>query len=160
MNLKDYIGERGEILFQSLITKWCDGAPWFTEVVFLGAKSEALDYSVKLIEPTDISAIFHVQVKATTTGYIGRGSKKKLNVKVVKKDVEKMKKSPIPVFVVGIDITNESGFILGITDKSKSISGVPVSNKLNCKAIKKLWNEVNDYWSARNVTPTSSKFSS
>jgi hypothetical protein len=160
VNVNDYIGERGEILFASLITKWCGGEPWFTEVLFLGAKAEARDFSVSLVSPDSGIATFFVQVKATTTGYSGSGSKAKLKVKVDKDDVEKLKTVPGPAFVIGIDIQNETGFILGITDKSKSISGIPVSNKLNCRAIKKLWDEVNDYWKAKNMTRTSSKFSS
>jgi hypothetical protein len=160
VNVNDYIGERGEILFASLVTKWCDGKPWFTEVVFLGAKAEARDFSVCLIEPSSGIANFYVQVKATTTGYTGKGKKKKLNVQVDKEDVEKLKTVPGPAFVVGIDIEKEAGFILGITAKSTSISGVPVSNKLDCEAIKKLWDEVNDYWKAKNMTPITTKFSS
>lgn len=101
-----------------------------------------------------------MQVKATTTGYRGKGRKKKLKVKVDKEDVEKLKTIPGPAFVVGIDIEKEMGYILGITDKSKSISGIPVANKLDCQALKKLWDEVNNYWAAKNMTPTSSKFSS
>jgi hypothetical protein len=160
VNINDYVGERGEILFASLITKWCYGKPWFAEVTFLGAKAEARDFSVSLIEPTSGIATLYVQVKATTRGYSGTGSKKKLKVKVEKKDVEKLKTVPGPAFVVGIDIKNEAGFILGITHKSKSISGVPVSNKLNCRAIKKLWHEVNAYWQVRDMTSTASQFSS
>jgi hypothetical protein len=160
MNLLDYIGERGEALFPALITKWCDGEPWFTQVVFLGGKAETKDFMVNLIAPTCGDATFYVQVKATTTGYSGKGASRKLKVKVDKATVEKLKETPGPAFVVGIDIDKESGFIAGITSATKgAISGIPIRHPLNCRAIRKLWNEVNDYWNKKKMLPASSKFS-
>ena len=79
-----------------LSQKWCDGKPWFTEVSFLGAKTEARDFSVSLIDPTGSIATFYVQVKATTKGYSGSGSKKKLKVKVDSEDVRKAKNGSGP----------------------------------------------------------------
>src|ERR1700734_3471563 len=34
MDANDYIGERGEVIFTWLITKWCDERPWFRQQFF------------------------------------------------------------------------------------------------------------------------------
>ena len=159
MKLQDYIGKRGERIFSVLITRWCGGGPWFDDV-HLGEKYEAKDFLVNLIEPDTGDACFYVQVKATTTGYTGAGANRKLNVQVTKEDVEKLKKVPAPAYVVGIDIDKECGFIIGITQASTGgLSGISTRHRLNCRTIKALWNEVNEYWRARKMLTRSSRFS-
>lgn len=159
MDINDYIGKRGEIIFRMLITRWCNGEPWFDDV-FLGEKAETKDFMVTLIEPTSGDAPCYVQVKATTAGYSGKGNKKKLRVKVSLADVNKLKTSPGPAYVVGIDIKKECGFLVPITQTTtKAISGISTRDRINCRLIKKLWHEVNDYWNARKMLPPTSQFS-
>jgi hypothetical protein len=159
MDIKDYIGERGEIIFAYLITKWCDGEPWF-QAQFSGAKAETKDYAVSLIDPTSKDATFFVQVKATTKGYSGKGANRKLRLKVNKKDVEKLKKAPGPAFVVGIDIHLECGFIMAVTEQTVGgFWGIPVTHPLDCTTIPDLWREVDAYWAKRNMLAKKSMFS-
>jgi hypothetical protein len=158
MNIKDYIGKRGEVIFPMLITKWCDGKPWF-DVVFLGEKAEAKDFLANLVVPESGDAHFFVQVKATRSGYTGTGADEKLNVKVTKADAAKLKKVPAPTYVVGIDIVKECGFIIAITDETTgSISGITTRSRINCQVIKALWREVDAYWKARKMLATTSRF--
>src|SRR4051794_21254682 len=110
MNVKDYVGKRGEILFCALITRWCDGEQWF-DPLFLGDKAETRDFIVHLIGPSTVAAAFHVQVKSPQQGYTGTGAKRRLNVKVSKEDVDRLKRSSAPAYVVGIDIVKECGFL-------------------------------------------------
>jgi hypothetical protein len=158
MNLRDYIGQRGENIFRVLITQWCDGRPWFSEV-FLGDKHEAKDFAVNLIG-SSVDACFYVQVKATLQGYTGAGRNRKLRVSVSKRDVEKLKKAPGPAFVVGIDVASDRrGYITAITAAhTKGIVGVPTKHRLNCRTIKALWKEVGDYWKSRPMTRHRSRF--
>lgn len=160
MDRRDYIGERGEILFTALITRWCDGEPWFTGVQFLGAKAEAKDFMVSLIAPTAGDAVFYVQVKATTTGYTRTGATRKLRIKVGKRAVEKLKAVPGRAYVVGVDVAAEVAFLLPITAATIGpINGIPTTHKLTCGTLKRLWREVDDYWSARRMLPSTSSFS-
>jgi hypothetical protein len=69
MNLRDYIGKRGENLFRVIIGELCDGGPWFDET-YLGEKHTTTDFLVELvelIEPSSDGASFFVQVKSTTS---------------------------------------------------------------------------------------------
>lgn len=159
MNLRDQIGKRGENIFRVLITRWCDGKPWFEEV-FLGEKHETKDFVVYLLDAPTGSPCFYVQVKATRGRYTGSGRHRKLAVKVSAKDVARLKAVPGPAFVVGIDISTESrGYIAAITPASKPMSGLPLRHPINCRTIEALWKEVHDYWKMNVAAPTRSRFS-
>ena len=158
MNLNDPIGKRGENIFTVLITKWCDGHPWFSDT-FLGEKHETTDFMIELIEPTAGHAQFYVQVKSTNANYKGKGANRKLDITVTRKDVEKLKRIHAPTFVVGIDIDRVCGYIVAITQASAGgINGIPTSNSLNCRTLKALWKEVDNYWKAKNILTQKSKF--
>ena len=159
MNIKDYIGERGEVIFIMLITKWCDKRPWF-QGLFLGAKAEAKDYLITLVEPTSGDATGYVQVKATNQGYFGKGKNRKLKVGLTKKSLKKLQATHSPTYVVGIDIEGERGYILPITSSmNKGFSRLPTVFPLNCKTIKALWKEIDDYWKNKPAAPAASTFS-
>src|SRR5947209_3953474 len=142
MTLKDYIGKRGEKIFSVLITKFCGGKPLFDET-FLGEKHEAKDFLVNLVDSTSGDAYFFVQIKATSAGYFGKGSDRKLRVRVTKQDVAKLKKVSAPTYVVGIDVEKECGFMMSITAAtSGGISGISTRHRLNCTTLRALWREV------------------
>lgn len=107
----DLVGEQGEDVFRTAITKWCGGEPWF-RVVHQGEKAEALDFQVTLRESTVFHAIFFVQVKATAKAkrYEGTGNSRQLLVRLKAKDAKKLGKMAIPVFVVGIDVISGAAY--------------------------------------------------
>ncbi len=159
VNLSDLIGKRGENIFTVSITKWCDGHPWFIEQ-FLGEKHQTTDFLVDLIGPTAGHAQFYVQVKSTRGHYKGKGSNKKLDVTVPRKDVDRLKQHHAPVYVVGIDIDRECGYIVAVAQSTASrINGIPARHALNCRTPKALWKEVDDYWNAKSILARESRFS-
>jgi hypothetical protein len=159
VNINDSIGKRGESIFTVLITRWCDGHPWFIDT-FLGEKHETTDFMVELIEPTAGHAHFYVQVKATRSNYKGVGVSRKLDVNVNNEDVKKLKQIHAPAYVVGVDIDRVCGYIVAITQASTGgIHGIPVRNSLNCRTLKALWREVDDYWKAKTILAQKSRFS-
>jgi hypothetical protein len=159
MNLKDYMGRRGENIFTVLITKWCNGKPLFTDN-FLGEKHETTDFLVELINPTCGHGHFYVQVKATTANYSGTGTGRKLDVQVTKDDVEKLKQIHAPCYIVGVDIENVRGYIASITQQNTvGLSGISIRNSLTCPNLKRLWKEVDTYWTAKTMLAATSIFS-
>jgi hypothetical protein len=160
MNMKDRIGKRGETVFAFLIGKKCDGRFWF-DCAFLGDKTETKDFIVYLIDPDCGEATLFVQVKATTMGYMGRGVKRKLNVKVTKADVAKLKRVTGPTYVAGIDVDLEVGFLLAVTKstRTRTISGIPCHHPIDCSLIPQLWREAETYWAGRNMQASQSLFS-
>ncbi len=143
MDSKDRIGKRGENIFTVLITKGCSGKPWFDETR-LGDKAEAKDFLVNLIDTAGGDAIFYVQIKSTSKGTYKQGTK--LHGKVKQADITKLKRQKAPVYVVGIDIHAEKGYIVSIRGGPAKIDGIPTRHPLDCTAIETLWHEVNDYW--------------
>jgi hypothetical protein len=146
MNQRDYIGKRGETIFAYLIGERCNGRFWF-DYDFLGGKAETKNFTVSCIEPSCGEATFFVQVKATSKGYLGKGSKRKLRVNVSERDVRKLKRVTGPAFIVGIDIEAKVGYLVSVTSRSpKKYSGLPCKHIIGCKLIEKLWKNVEQYW--------------
>lgn len=159
MNRKDYVGSRGEDIFRYVITRWCNGKPLFVQV-FMGDKHEGTDFMVELVEPTCGHAHFFVQVKSTQSRYTGQDEDRKLDVQVSARDVETLKMIHAPTYVVGIDINDARGYITGITQRSAGgISGIHTRNLLNCRTLRTLWKEVDDYWKAMSILMRESRFS-
>jgi hypothetical protein len=159
MNKRDYIGERGEALFQVMITNWCgEDEPWF-QAVHLGEKYPAKDFLVDLVNPASGQAHFYVQVKATRGKYTGKGRKRKLKVGVSKTGMKALKKVPAPVFVVGIDIETGNGYVVQVTQGTgNTLPSIPLTHPLDCARIKEMWDWVDDYWLNKTMLPKQSAF--
>jgi hypothetical protein len=109
MGVTDRVGSRGESIFEVLITRRCGRADSWFEWTFLGAKNEATDYLLTLVDAPDGPATCYVQVKATPLGYFGTGRRRKLRVKLATKDLQKLQATHSPTYVVGIDTEKECG---------------------------------------------------
>lgn len=147
----DLVGERGEDLFRTAITKWCGGEPWF-RVLHQGEKAEALDFQVALRGSTVFHAIFFVQVKATARAnrYQGTGNGRHLLVRLKAKDAKKLGKMAIPVFVVGVDVISGAAYYRHIPAGTKTgFRGISVRRRLGCTAIRKIWEKVENFWNSR-----------
>jgi hypothetical protein len=152
MDDRDFIGERGEAIFRFLIGKKCNGRYWFS-LKFLGDKAETKDFAVYLKDPACGEATFFVQVKATTLGYTGKGAKRKLRVNVAKEDLLKLKKVNGPAFIAAIDVDGEVGFMHAITKHTmnRNLAGISCQFPINCRLIAQLWQNVEEYWTQRNM---------
>ena len=147
----DRIGKRGEVLFRVKITKWCDGKQWFDER-FLDAKAEALDFEVTLLDSAVFQANFFVQVRATATRtrYAGTGRNRKLLVRLKRADAAKIGTMKVPAYVVGVDVHSEKAYIRHVpAGTTKRFRGIPTRRPLNCRTIKKLWAEGEQFWKTR-----------
>jgi hypothetical protein len=147
----DIIGERGEALFRVAITKWCGGKQWL-RAVFLGEKEEGLDFEVALIGSTVFRAICYVQVKATASPgrYSGTGNSRRLTVRLTSADAKKLGRMKLPAYVVGIDVISGAAYIRHVPAGAKrGFRGISCRRRLNCAAIRRLWNEVEDFWNSR-----------
>ena len=156
----DLVGKRGEALFRAIITKWCGGEQWFDET-FLGEKAEALDFVVRLIGSAVFHALFFIQVKATAkpNRYSGSGKNRRLLVTLEAADAVKLGNMKVPAYVVGIDIHSGKAYIRNVpAGATKGLTGISTGRPLNCKAIKRLWYEVEHFWSSRPAGMTSSAF--
>src|SRR5207249_6064012 len=131
--------------------KWCGSKQWF-QAVFLGAKAEGLDFEVVLIGSAVFRAVCYVQVKATAkpNRYSGQGNARRLMVTLTKNDARKLGTMRLPAYVVGIDVISGTAYIRHVpAGATRGFAGISVRHSLNCRAIRKLWNEVEDFWNSR-----------
>ncbi len=145
---RDIIGQRGEALFGAIITRWCGGEQWFDQR-FLGEKAEALDFEVTLLGSAVFHSLFFVQVKATAKAnrYSGTGSERMLLVRLTAADARKLGAMKVPVYFVGIDAISGRAYIRHVpAGTKKGFKGVYTRRPLNCQAIRKIWNEVEEFW--------------
>jgi hypothetical protein len=154
----DDVGDRGQWLFCLLMTQICPGRnePYFRPT-HLGDKYPTFDYLVELVGSE--ACFFLVQVKSTRQGYRqGRGTKR-LRVNVDRGDVQRMVVSPIPSYVVGIDVPQEVGYVLSMNvPRRAGLGGLPARHRLDCDNLRRLWQEVQNFWASQNVVLTGSHF--
>ena len=156
---RDFIGSRGENICSVLLTKLCYGRrlPFF-KTIFLGEKFETLDLMVELIGAGEVTPFFFVQVKSTRGGYTRQ--EKRLKVKVSQEDMKRLRLYPTPTYVVGIDEVKEVGYIISANEGCPIyISSLSTRFELDCDNLARLWNEVQSFWSNRDMSFPGSLFS-
>jgi hypothetical protein len=154
----DDIGDRGQWLFCLLMTQICRGRnePFFRPR-FLGDKYPTFDYLVELVGSEEY--FFFVQVRSTRQGYRKGSGTSRLRVNVGREDVQKMFASPIPAYVVGIDEPQELGFVLSMNEpRQAGLGGLPTTHPLDCRNLRRLWQEVQAFWTSRNMVLVGSNF--
>ena len=152
-------GKLGEAIFVRDIMNFCGNPVPFFDPIFLGEKAECVDYIIKLIGVDGASPFFFVQVKTTRLGYATSKSGPRLRVKVAPKSVSRMKEFPAPRYVVGVDEEGARSYLVAILDGAKGgISTLSTSHPLNADNLRKLWLEVQEYWSQRDMRMSESVF--
>ena len=157
MAARDDIGKRGEFIFSACIMNFCGRNLPFFRPYFLGEKAQALDFLVELVDAGDHHRFFFVQVKTTQNGYTKNG---RLRVRVAGKDVHRLAGVPAPTYLVGIDEQREVAYILAIlADMKGSISSLPTDFPLDSKNLKRLSQEVEQFWAGHDLARRHSIFS-
>lgn len=152
------IGDRGECLFRLLLTQLCPGwnEPYFRPA-HLGDKYPTFDFLVELVGCE--AYFFLVQVKSTGRGYRRGSGSRRLRVNVNRADVQRMVVSPIPAYVMGIDVAQEVGYLLSMNvPRQAGLGGLPARHLLDCDNLPRLWQEVRNFWASRNVVLAGSHF--
>jgi hypothetical protein len=155
----DDIGGRGESLCYVRLSDFCGRKQPYFRPHFLGEKFPALDFLVELVNAGKRTLYFFVQVKATRQGYTRRPPVR-LKVDLSAADAERLVLYPAPTYLVGIDEVGETGFVVAANEKLKGgLSGLPTLYPLDGEHLQRLWEEVREYWRARDMTLRRSAFS-
>jgi len=140
------------------MTQICPGRkePYF-RLQFLGDKYPTFDYLVQLVGSE--AYFFFVQVKSTRQGYRQGSGIMRLRVNVDREDVQRMVASPIPAYVVGIDVPREVGYLLSMNEPRRAgLGGLPARHVLDCGNLQRLWQEIRTYWASQNMVLVKSLF--
>jgi hypothetical protein len=159
MRSKDDIGDRGESIFRVRITQPCGKPPEpLFRAFFLGEKKATLDFMVELIGLQNRSAYCFIQVKTTIKKV--KPNAKTLKVGIKQADIARMVGYPGPTYIVGVDETAESAYIMSAnTPVQKDLPSLPIMYPLDAANLAKLWNEVDNYWKSRKMELKNSVFS-
>ncbi|MDD1428532.1 DUF4365 domain-containing protein [Dolichospermum sp. ST_sed9] len=143
--MRDALGQRGERIFEVLITKFhSDDGPIF-KPQFLGDKWQYVDFIVELVGAVSCVPYFFVQVKTTRLGYTKKENRLKVQVK--KESVIGIASYPAPTYIVGIDEIKEVGYLVSANGENlTSLSNLSTKFPINEKNRQLLWDEVNDFW--------------
>jgi hypothetical protein len=154
----DDTGDRGQWLFCLLLTQVCPGRsePYFRPR-FLGDKFPTFDYFVELVGSE--AYFFFAQVRATRRGYRSGHRTRRLRVNVSREDARRMAASPVPAYIVGMDEPREVGYLLSMNEPRRAgLGGLPTRHRLSCGNLRRLWHEVRDFWTGRDMGLARSHF--
>jgi hypothetical protein len=157
----DYIGGRGESIAFSCLTRiWGKDRelPYFWPH-YLGEKAQTLDYLVYLLDAGESTPFFFVQVKTTQKELTRTQTPPRLRVEVSAGDVRRMVVHPAPTYVIGVAEETERAFFISIHgEMGEAIPSITTAHELNGATLKRLWDEVLEFWRCRDMSRTSSYF--
>lgn len=161
MGSADFIGGRGEAIAFSHLTQVCRtdvDLPYFWPH-FLGEKCELFDFLVELLGADEKTPFFFLQVRATRKKYTRTQNPPRLRVEVSKKEVRRMVLYPAPTYLVGVHEAEERAFIISVHgDMAEAIPSITTAHELTDATLRRLWDEVRDFWRDRDMTRLRSSF--
>lgn len=126
---------------------------------FLGEKCETFDFLVELIDAGDKTPFFFVQVKTTRKEFTRTQTPPRLIVGVSEKDVRRMVAYPAPTYVVGVHEDEERAFIVSVHGTmSQAIPSITTAYELSDGTLKRLWDEVREFWRGHEMAQPMSSF--
>jgi hypothetical protein len=156
--MSNRIGKRGENIFATIISRNVASRGFLFDPTFLGDKFPTVDFHVDLLQ-YPYKAFFYASVKTTTLGYYP--GDEKIKITIGKDEVAELNKFLIPVYIIGIDETQEKGYLISANnlDTSLNINGIPTKFPVGSTVLQLLWKEVADYWdNSRIITKFVSSF--
>jgi Domain of unknown function (DUF4365) len=161
MGITDFIGGRGEaIAFARLARVWRTDAdlPYFWPH-YLGEKCETFDFLVELVDAGEKTPFFFVQVKTTRKALTRSQTPPRLRVEVSERDVRRMVAFPAPTYVVGVHEDEERAFIISVHGAMiEAIPSITTAHELTGETLRRLWEEVRDFWQCREMSRSTSSF--
>ncbi len=145
-NAHNWIGSRGEAIFKARMLKPVHGEALF-RLSFLGEQWEAVDYLCELVGAwKGERPFFFVQVKTTRKGYT---KDRRLKVRIDRGDAGALSAYKAPVYLAGIDETDERVFIVAAEGRRVGAltslhTGAEMHN--TGAGLRALWDDVRRYW--------------
>ncbi len=155
--MSNELGQRGEFLFSTIITRFYGRDTPIFRPYFLGDKWPLVDFVVELLNAGDVTPYFFAQVKTTRSGYTKID--KRLRVHIRWDDMRKLALYPAPTYIVGIDDVWEEGYIISANGEWLSrMSSFPTTFPLNEPNQIILWEEVKEFWTTGRLRRFASHF--
>lgn len=157
MATRDLIGKRGEAIVTARLMDFCGNPDPYFDVHPLGEKCPTFDYLVELVNAGSSVPYFLAQVKSTQKGFTK--TERRLLVQVDEEDVRRMVRCPFPTYLIGVDEPNDRAYVVSMHGNlSGPIASMPSRYPLTSRNLRRLWEEVADYWKKLDPTAKASVF--
>jgi hypothetical protein len=91
-----------------------------------------------------------MRCRSAANRYSGAGKGRKLLVRLTATDAKKLGTMKVPAYVVGIDVLSGTAYIQHVPAGTKrGFTGISTRRPLNCRAIRRIWNDVEEFWKSR-----------
>jgi hypothetical protein len=161
MGLTDFIGGRGEAIAFARLARICRtdaDLPYFWPR-YLGEKGRTFDFLVELVDAGESTPFFFVQVRSTRKNFTTSRRPPRLRVEVSEEEVRRMVAYPAPTYIIGVHEGEERAFIVSVHgNMSNSIPSITTAHELTSETLRRLWEEVRDFWQGRDMARTGSAF--
>jgi len=161
MGIADFIGGRGEAIAFARLARVCrtdTDLPYFWPH-YLGEKCQTFDFLVELVDAGEKTPFFFVQVKSTRKEFTSSQTPPRLRVEVSEKDARRMVAYPAPTYVVGVHEGEERAFLISVHGSmSEAISSITTAHELTPETLRRLWEEVREFWQGREMARSASSF--
>ncbi|HVS38204.1 MAG TPA: DUF4365 domain-containing protein [Gemmataceae bacterium] len=161
MGITDFIGGRGEAIAFAHLTRLCRNdseLPYFWPH-YLGEKCETFDFLVELLDADEKTPFFFVQVKATHKEFTKGQTPPRLRVEVSEKVLRRMLAYPAPTYVVGVHEGQQRAFLISVHGAmTEAISSITTAHELTDETLRRLWEEVREFWRERDMSRSTSSF--
>lgn len=156
--LRDVTGFRGEKIVELCLTDYRAFPKPLFRPGFLGDKWPAIDFYVELTAVRGKRLYFFGQVKATTS--VLNATSTHLSISSKRKDIERLLLIPGPTYILGVHEPSQRVFVRSVHTgiAAKAITQIPLTHELTSTSLKKLHDEVRDYWATTGHKPTQSIF--
>ncbi len=156
--LREITGFRGEKIAELCLTDYQAFPEPLFRPGFLGDKWPSVDFYVELTGVSGKRPYFFGQVKATTSALTK--CSKNLSISTKKKDIERLLQIPGPTYILGVHEPSKRVFVRSVHTgiPVRAVTRIPLSYELTSANLRKLHDEVRNFWSAANHKPVSSVF--
>lgn len=157
-SLRDVIGFRGEKIVELCLTKPADSAEPLFRPGFLGDKWPALDFYVELVGVSDRRPYFFAQSKATSANLPEHATS--LKISSTKEDVSRLLQMPGPTYLLGVHVPTQRVFAKSVHEgvAHQAITRIELEYELTAANLRRLYEEVRDYWRSTRHKPNTSVF--
>ncbi len=156
--LRDVTGFRGEKIVELCLTDYQAFPKPLFRPGFLSEKWPAIDSYVELTAVRGKRLYFFVLAKTTTATLTAQSAELPISTK--KKDIDRLLRIPGPTYILGVHEPSRKVYVRSVHTgiPVRAITRIPLTNELNSANLKRLHDEVREYWKSNHHKPTSSVF--
>jgi hypothetical protein len=156
--LRDVTGFRGEKIVELCLTDYSAFAKPLFRPAFLGDKWPAVDFYVELNCIRGRRPYFLIQAKATSSKLSAGATS--LRISSTKNDVARLLQIPGPTYILGVHEPSRRVFVKSVHTgiARRGISRIQLSHELTSANLRRLHDEVRNFWRSTAHKPSTSVF--